>query len=193
MSDFKCFVNKTYKKVSYPIPVVLEPMYLDHLQPLSLVIDEIKSGEILIIEFFENKVMRLFLVEDNSLNQIFGEPTASNAILTLKCQDLKKKLEIEQYIKNIYSQLKLSEMITNKNDLMDLENELMKYFLICKNKDKMEIRKIRSVIFKSCKNHKFAEKIYNLIKGQAFSYFTSTQTTIQVDLSLLSVQIKNGA
>lgn len=84
-------------------------------------------------------------------------------------------------------------MITNKNDLMDLENELMKYFLICKNKDKMEIRKIRSVIFKSCKNHKFAEKIYNLIKNQAFSYFTSTQTAIQVDLSLLSVQIENGA
>ncbi len=99
----------------------------------------------------------------------------------------------EEYIKNIYSQLKLSEMITNKNDLMDLENELMKYFLTCKNKDKMEIRKIRSVIFKSCKNHKFAEKIYNLIKSQEFSYFISTPTTIQVDLSLLSVQIENGA
>jgi hypothetical protein len=191
MHDFKCLINKTYKKVSYPLPVVLEPMYLDHLQPLSLVIDEVKSGEIMIIEFFNNKVMRLFLVENNALNQIFGEPISLNSILKLECLDLKKKNEIANYIKLIFGSLKLSEMIANKNDLIDLENELMKYYLVCKNKEKVDLRKIRSVIFKSCKNHKFAEKIYLIIKNKPFDYFISSSTSLLIDLSLLTVQIEN--
>jgi hypothetical protein len=135
--------------------------------------------------------VRLFLVENNALNQIFGEPISLNSILKLECLDLKKKNEIANYIKLIFGSLKLSEMIANKNDLIDLENELMKYYLVCKNKEKVDLRKIRSVIFKSCKNHKFAEKIYLIIKNKPFDYFISSSTSLLIDLSLLTVQIEN--
>lgn len=193
MRSFSCLINKTYKKVSYPLPVVLEPMYFDHLSPLSLIVDEIKSGEIMLIEFYNDKVFRLFLVENTSLNQIYGDPITKGIIFETKCIDLNKKNEIEKYIKTIYNQLKLSEMIINKNDLTDLENELMKYFLVCKNQDKIDLKKIRSVIFKNCKNHKFAEKIYFHIKNKPFNYFTYSSSNVRIDLNLLTVQIEHGS
>jgi hypothetical protein len=193
MHEFRCLINKVYKKISYPTPVALEPLYLDHLQPLPIVIDEISSGEMMVIEFFNKKILKVFLVEDSKLNQIFGEPILNQEGVELFCQDWVKRNEIKKYIKWAYDQLRLNEMIANKNDLIDLENELMKYLLSCRSKEKNDLRKIRSLIFKSCKNHKFAEKIYSIIKNKLFDYYTSTLDRVNVDFDALAVQIEYGA
>jgi hypothetical protein len=192
MHEFKCLINKVYKKVIYPTPVIIEPLYLDHLQPLPLVIDEINSGELMIVEFFNKKVLKVFLVENFNLNQIFGEPMDSQENLNLLCSDWVKRNEIEKHIRDVYEQLRLCEMVSNKNDLIDLENELMKHLLSCKNKEKNDLRKIRSVIFKSCKNHKFAEKIYSIMKNRMFNFYEQTQSKVSIDFGTLTVQIEDG-
>jgi len=193
MHEFRCLINKTYKKVIYPTPVVLEPLYLDHLQPVPIVIDEVNSGEMIIVEFFNKTIFRVFLVENLKLNQIFGDPISSQKEIELFCQDWVKRNEIKEYIKWVYEQLKLNEIIANKNDLIDLENALMKYLLSCKNKEKNNLRKIRSLIFKSCKNPKFAEKIHSIIKSKMFEYYLPSLDRVKVDFESLTVQIEHGA
>jgi len=193
MHEFKCLINKVYKKVIYPTPAIIEPLYLDHLQPLAVVVDEINSGEMMIVEFFNKKIQKVFLVENLSLNQIFGDPVDNQEEIELFCSDWVKRNEIEKYIKGVYEQLRLCEMVSNKNDLIDLENELMRHLLSCKNKEKNDLKKIRSVIFKSCKNHKFAEKIYSIMKSKIFDFYKQTQSKVSVNFNTLTVQIEDGA
>ncbi len=193
MHEFRCLINKVYKKVIYPAPVVLEPLYLDHLQPVQIVIDEVNSGEMMIIEFFNKTILKAFLVEGSNLNQIFGEPISNQEDMELFCQDWVKRNKIKEYTIWAYEQLRLNEIIANKSDLIDLENELMKYLLSCKNKEKNNLRKIRSLIFKSCKNPKFAEKIYSIIKNKMFDYYLPSLDRVSVNFESLTVQIEHGA
>ena len=188
MREFKCLINKTYKKICYPIPIVIEPLYTENFKPLVLICDEIKSGDIMICEFINQKVESIFLTKNKNLHQIYGKPIDYNHDLVLKCAGIKKKFEIEKYIETVLFQLRLNELINNKNDLIDFENEIMKYLLACKSKDKVEQRKLRKLIFKTCKNVKLAEKICQIVKNTSFNHFEASYSTIQVYFSTLTVQ-----
>ena len=191
MHSFKCLINKTYKKVSYPNVVSIEPLNHSNILPVSLITNEIKSGEILMIEFIDNTPIRIFVNNKNKMHQIFGTPINYDFSIELECINYEKKIRIEKFIHDIFINLSLNELIVNKNDLEDLENELTKYLLVVKRKDRIETRKIRSIVFKNCKSSNFAEKMCEMLKKEKFDYFERNFALVKMDFPSLTVQITN--
>ena len=188
MHEFKCLINKTYKKISYPFSTVIETIFTNNLPPLSLIINEVKSGDLLVVEFIKNKPVRVFLIENEILHQIYGDPIDFFSKIQLQCLGLKKKIKIEEFIFNLYDQFSLNEMISYKNDFRDFENNLFKYLLLTKNEDKLDNKKLRSLSFKNFKNPHLAEKMSKTLIKNKFNYFDLNETKLTIDFSSLTVQ-----
>jgi len=189
--EFLCLINKTHKKISYPQPTIVEGMFHSNLPPLSLIIDEIKSGEIMIVEMGFKKPMRVFVVQDESLFQIYGEPMNFFNVVEIECFGFTKKTKIEQFIFELFSQFSLNEMISYKNDFKDFENNIFKFLLLIKNANQYDNKKLRSLSFKSFKNPHLAEKMCKLLMKKKFNYFELTKTQVKVDFVNLNVQFKH--
>ena len=189
MHDFKCFINKTYKKVSYPNLVSIEPLNHSNIPPVALITHEIKSGEMIMVEFIGEKPVRIFVNDENKMHQIFGTPIYYDFTIELECYYYTKKLNIEVFIRSAYEHLSLNDLIVNKNDLEDLENDLIRYLLVSKSKDRIENRKLRSIVFKNCKASLFAEKMCDILKKKKFDYFERNFALVKMDFPSLTVQI----
>jgi hypothetical protein len=190
MNDFKCLINKKLKKISYPLQITIEALYSENIGPISLITNELKSGEILIIESSNKKIERIYKTSNNNLIQIYGDPYQYEFVLQLDCVYLGKIKKIKDFLNDFFLKLNLNELINNKNDLESLENELLEYFLLCKNETKIDMRKIRSIIFKNCKNVKLNEKMYSILKNCNFNEFELKNDTIKIDFSSQDVQFE---
>ena len=183
----KCILVRTGKKVSYPTPAIIELIEANSIGPIKLFTNELRAGEILFIEFFFNRPQKIFKI-DSSINQIFGNESL-DGIIEIICPQYRKKIYIENYIKDIYKDLSINELIVHKNDFADFENEIIKYFLL-KDYPKIDQKKIRSICFKTIKNSKMAEKLSNILKQKSFNYYGSPNAHLILDFESLSVQIK---
>ena len=189
MNTFECQISKNSKKISYPSPVVIDFLFKSSTPPILAYTNEIKSGELIILNIDNNKIKSIFRCNKNKLIQIYGEPV--NPIkITVDCVGLNKKIKIENYITKIFENLSVNEIITFKNDLDNLEYDLMRYFLLCKNEQKIDLKKIRSICFKNCKNVNLSEKLYNMIKKDKFNYFDISPAKIKIDFLELTICLK---
>jgi hypothetical protein len=188
MTRFECFLNKENKKISYPELAVIEPLFGAPLRALALFTPEIKSGELIIVEYFNNQIERIFKSENENIEQIYGLPNLVPENAVLKLAFLNKKKKIEEYIADIYRSLSVNDLIAFKHDLNDFEKELIKYFLLCKTENKVNYKNLRSVVFKNCKNNKLAETICFYLKNKPFRHFGYDTTIVRVDFESLTVQ-----
>ena len=97
-NDFKCLINKTSKKITYPHPVILELLNFNNIGPISIVINEIRSGENLLIEFDKKTPKRIFTFVGNSVNQIYGPIINYNNVIEIDSIEYSKKKQIDKYI-----------------------------------------------------------------------------------------------
>ncbi len=190
MYEIRCLVNKTYKKVAYPISTIIEPLHCSNFSPLKLITNELRSGETLIVEFINEQPVRIFVVDNSSLMQIYGNTIEYSGTHKTKCIYHHKKLKIKQYIFGLYEKIRLNDLITHKNDLEDFENEITKYLLLCKNQEKLDSKRLRSIAFKNCKNTKLAEKLSGDMKHNMFCDFENVPTNVIINWDLLTVQFE---
>jgi hypothetical protein len=192
MTRLECFLNKENKKISYPELTVIEPLFGIPLKALALFTPEIKSGELIIVEYSNVQIERVYKIENENIEQIYGKPNLvpQNVVLTISF--LEKKKKIEEHISNLYRSLSVHDLIVFKHDLNDFEKELMKYFLLCKTENKINSKNLRSVVFRNCKNNKLAETICLYLKNKPFDYFMHDVATIKVNFENWIVQIDYG-
>jgi len=188
MTRFECFLNKENKKISYPELAVIEPLFGTPLKALALFTSEIKSGELIIVEYFNNHIERVYKSENENIEQIYGIPSSVQENIILTVAFLYKKKKIEEYIADIYRSLSIHDLITFRYDLNDFEKELMKYFLLCKTENKVNYKNLRSVVFKSCKNNKLAETICLYLKNKPFVHFGYDTAVIKINFENWIVQ-----
>jgi hypothetical protein len=188
MIKFSCFLNKSNKKISYPEYTTIDPLFNSSLRTLPLITNELKSGEIILVEYFDNKITRVYKIYDNNLEQIYGENNQYENEITVKLYSYIKKTKIEEYINLLYLNLTLSELISNKHDLNDFQKELTKYLLLCKSKEKLNYKNIRSVVFKNCKNVQLVEKICLFLKKNPYNYFINDVSILKINFNDWSVQ-----
>ncbi len=182
MNTFECQIARNTKKVSYPNPVVIDFLFKNSSCPIPAYTNEIRAGELIIINVNEyDKIKAVFRCVQDKIIQIYGDAVNPTKI-SLECIGLSKKKEIEKYIISIFNQLSINELIVFKNDLECLENALMGYLLICKNQDKLDSRKLRTICFKNCKDVNLCEKLYRLLTKNKFEYFEVSSTKVKIDL-----------
>lgn len=188
MNNFQLFINKTRKKISYPNSVIIEPLWHGNLPPLNLVTSEIKAGEILIVEYDKKIPLRVFKIIQDNLIQIYGEPIDYDLKIEFDNIFISKINTIKNYIYDVYNLLNINELINFKDDLECIENEIIKYFLFCKTNLKIDNKKIRSLIFKNCKDSKLSEKLDNLFKKNKIIWEEWNSTKLIVDFENFNVQ-----
>ena len=191
MYEIRCLVNKTYKKIAYPISTIVEPLHCNNFSPLKLITHELRSGETLIVEFHNDQPCRIFVVDDSSLLQIYGSTIDKSGTHKTKCLYHHKKQKIKRYVFELLEKIRLNDLITHKNDLEDFENEITKYLLLCKSKEKLDCKKLRSIAFKNCKNIKLAEKLSTDMKYNMFCDFENLTTDVIIDWDSLTVQFES--
>lgn len=190
MKEYRCFLNKENKKISYPSLTIIEPLFQQKLSPLNLITNELNAGDIILVEYINDQIKRIYKSSDFvNLEQIYGEPTESSKIITNTILCWTKKIQIEKYITSIIENLTLQDLINNKYDLNMFEKELTKYLLICKNEQKFNLRTCRSVIFKTCKDVRIAEKIYLFMKNNPFNFFLHEHSDIKFNFEQWTVQV----
>lgn len=188
MISLKCFIHKTNKKISYPSPVIIEPLMSTNIGPLKLTTNELRAGEIILMCYNNKELTSIYKIDHLELVQIFGSPLCTEDKHIAQCDLYDKKTYISGIIFDIYRKIPLNELIDNKNDLCDLEGELMKYYLVSKSVEKIDKRRIRSICFKNCKNVKIAEKIYNLLNRLTLAFPIERQINVELDFVNLTVQ-----
>lgn len=95
MTRFECFLNKENKKISYPELAVIEPLFGTPLKALALFTSEIKSGELIIVEYFNNHIERVYKSENENIEQIYGIPSLVQENITLTVAFLYKKKKLK--------------------------------------------------------------------------------------------------
>jgi hypothetical protein len=191
MTKFDCFLNKETKKISYPDLVYIEPLFGNKLKALALFTPEVKAGELIVVEYFNSAILRIYKIDDENIEQIYGEPSFTLENVTLKVLFLKKREKIEEYITNLYGSLPLSSLIDFRHDLNSLEKELIKYFLLCKSENKVVFKSLRSVVFKNCKSSKLSENICSYLKKKPFDYYKHDWSIIKLNFENWTVQFEN--
>jgi hypothetical protein len=187
MLSYKCVIVRTRKKISYPSLATIELINNNNIGPFKLVTNELRSGDILLIQLENDKTKKIFKIDDE-VNQIFGPPDIDEKCIQVFCNDYLKKVKIEKYIIEIYNNLYINELIIYKNDFEDFENEILKYFLITKEKNKIDYKKLRSICFKTLKNSKIADKVSLLLKYNSFDYFLNNKSKFIINFENLHVQ-----
>lgn len=161
---------------------MIDFLFKNSSPPIPAYTNEIRAGELIIINVNEyDKIKAVFRCVQDKIIQIYGDPINPTKV-NLECVGLNKKREIEKYIVSIFNQLSINELIVFKNDLECLENALMGYLLICKNQDKLDAKKIRTICFKSCKDVNLCEKLYRLLMKNKFEYFDVSPSKVKIDL-----------
>lgn len=190
MNNLKAYICKKTKKISYPQQVNIELLFAAPVVNLSLVTNEIRAGDILLIKQ-KNQILNIYKIENNKINQIHGNSNDEEAIIELSVSGYDKVLKIKEYLFWMFKDLALKTLIEEKHDLEDLENGLTEYLLNCKSANRIDMRKIRSLIFKSCKNTKLCEKLYFLFDNNRFNYFEWKNQILKIDFNNLIVQFSN--
>jgi hypothetical protein len=181
---------RTGKKISYPSLITIELVSANNLGPLKLITNEVRAGEVILIECEDNRYKKVYKV-NSEINQIYGDFSQNDNIIELYLADYIKKNKIEEYIKILYDNISVNELIIFKNDFEDFENEIIKYLLLTKRKDNLEYKKLRSICFKTIKNAKLAERMSYIIKHNIFDFFENTRTKFVINFETLNVQLIN--
>lgn len=190
MISAECFINKTYTKISYPAKSMIELVHAGKKGPYELCTSEILPGEIIIF-VTKNNEKYIYTIVNEELNQICGEHLNYYEETHAEVKHYKKAIRIKKYIIKLFNNLPLIDLISNKSDLETLEYQLTSYLLLCKNKNKFDLRRIRSIVFKSCKEVRMCEKIYSLISKIDFDDYDDSTQTLILNFANLSVQFNN--
>ena len=185
MHDFKCFINKTEKKILSNSAVEIEPLYHDLIVPVNLITTEIKTGDIFIIEFNENIPIRIFTVSNNNLLQIFGSPVINPTTFNLNCIGYNVNIKIEELIFSIYNKFTLNEILEYKEEFQEFESHFYKHLLVNK---KLDHKKTKQIIFKTFKNEIIVKKIITIINKTNYIQPEVLLTKTTVNLLELTVQ-----
>lgn len=180
---FDAFINQDNIVVSYPELIVIKPVFRTKIKPLSLFTNELVAGDIIVLEKNKNdKIIRVYQIHNNVLFQIFGDPVFfKRPKVTLNVQYYQKLMHIKKYITNIFDILPINDLIEFKNDLNMFEKELTKFLLMSISKEKVTYKRLRSIVFKSCKNQHISEKICLLCKNNHFDHFDNDYSEIIID------------
>lgn len=157
------------------------------LNLLSLITDQICAGDIIVFDG-ERKPKFIFKIQNNVISQIYGDCIEFDGEYVLEVAGLNKLKNINNYLYEVFQKLTLIDLIYYKNDLINIEKELIRYLLNTKSTEKCDLKKIRSIIFKNCKDVKVCEKIFLILKTNRYTFFDNHPGRIIVNFTNMSVQ-----
>lgn len=188
MIEFKYLICTSYGKICYPVPISIELLFHEKTSALSLVARELYPGEEILIGSVQKKILYIYKIDNNKLEQIYGEPIIEIDSIELVSEYIDKVNYTKKFVKGILETLSITELITNLQDLINAENELIKYYLMSKSESKIEKKRIRSILFKNVKNSKISEKIYQVINNKEYEFFKTVPIIVKVNFDDLTVQ-----
>jgi len=190
MHNLKACICKSNQKIFYPHSYSIELFLHNKICLLPLITDSISAGDIIVFNDVK-KPNFIFKIQKYEIFQIYGECTDLEHELELSVIGLNKLEHINSYLFEIFQKLSLSDLIYNKNNLIDIEKELIKYLLNTKSLDRLDNKKLRSILFKNCKNIRLCEKLFLILKSEKFIFYDLSPKCITIDFASMSVQYKN--